>query len=68
MTKEWQSYQMMQNPSFVSTSDDPGPVGLNDAEELRRLGLEISGSMGVGEVLVDYDEDLAELGFRADKT
>lgn len=57
---------MMQYPqsSNFSTSGDVLnnglPVGMNDEEEMRRIGLALAGATGIGEVLVDYD-DLRDL-------
>lgn len=51
--------------SFNSVSD-PSPVGLSDEEELRRAGVYATDGMGIGEVLVELDADLAELGIRPD--
>lgn len=53
------------SPSHYSDSEDPTgepPRGMSDEEELRRLGLDISGAEGLGEVLVDNTDDMRELG------
>ncbi len=64
MTKEWQSYQMMVAQAPFSSTSEP-PVGLSDEEELRRIGRAYS-EAGLGDVLVELDADLAELGIRPD--
>lgn len=52
----------MQTPT-TSGYPSESPVGMNDEEEIRRIGLAMNESQGIGEVL--YDEtDLVELGFR----
>lgn len=56
---------MMQVPtqaSFLSASDEYIP-GMNDAEELKRMGRSMADTDGLGEVLVELD-DFAELGLR----
>lgn len=59
MTKEWESYTQLShalmNQALPSTSEPY--QGMNDEEELRRFG-----QQPVGEVLVDYSDDLRELG------
>lgn len=57
---------MMQIPTqaaFNSTSNEFIP-GLSDEEELRRMGQDISGAMGIGDVYAEIDADALELGFR----
>ena len=53
------------NPLHFSDNEDSTgepPRGMSDEEELRRLGLDISGAEGIGEVLVDNTDDMRELG------
>lgn len=57
---------MMLNPQNSPLISDPYPVGLSDEEELRRMGLSMANSQGVGEVLIDYDGDIADLGLRSE--
>lgn len=54
--------QNQANPFSISDSDPY--VGMSDEEELRRMGMVISGSQPVGEVFVEIEDDLSELGFR----
>lgn len=39
---------------------------MSDEEELRRIGEHLSGTAGIGEVLVDYDQDFMDLGLRTE--
>lgn len=55
---------MMQSPFFSTSPEDPSPVGMSDEEELRRMGMDIANAQGVGEVLVDYEDELTDLGIR----
>lgn len=54
---------MQQGTNFVSASD-PGPVGMSDEEELRRVGEMYANGVGIGDTLVELDADLTELGLR----
>lgn len=53
---------MMAAPSqnLLSSLVSDLPVGMSDEEELRRF----SETQGIGETLVDYDEDIDLLGLR----
>lgn len=46
--------------------DDVAPVGMSDEEELRRMGFAAAHSEGIGEVIVDYADDIADLGLRSE--
>lgn len=64
MTKEWQSYQMM----TLSNPTSPFPFepyageyipGMSDAEELKRMGRDISQAEGIGDMnFDDYDQEM----------
>lgn len=67
MTKEWQSFQMMQIPTR-SLSPSETMAGMSDEEELRRISQALGESQGLGEVIVDYADEFAELGLVARPT
>lgn len=69
MTKEWTSYAQMQASqilSFASPSDDP-VRGMSDEEELSRIGRDLVEAEGLGETLVELDNDDREF-FRQEFT
>lgn len=57
----------MENFQTLSEDDSPA-VGMSDEEELKRAGDYYANGQGVGEVLVDLEEDfepdLTDLGFK----
>ena len=63
MTKEWTTYAQLVNGMVTSTSpSDEPPVGLNDEEELRRIG-QLFAHEGLGDV-DGLNDDLDDLGIR----
>lgn len=57
----WQEFVQLQSSQTLSEDDEP-PVGLSDEEELKRAGQFYTDGQGIGEVLVDYSEEFADLG------
>lgn len=58
--------QMGQMATSPSSSDDP-TRGMSDEEELRRIGQAMMDAQGLGEVLLDYGDELEDLGLRSEK-
>lgn len=53
--------QVAMQPTSPSTSLEDGR-GLSDEEELRRIGSDLVGAEGLGEVLIDYGAESAGSG------
>ena len=51
-----------QIPTMSSNSNDDVYRGMSDEEELRRIGQQMMDAQGIGEVLVDYRDELVDLG------
>ncbi len=58
MTKQWESYaQLTSLAGLQPVVQESNYIGMSDEQELLR-----SGMGGVGEILIDYDDDARELG------
>lgn len=60
---------MMQSQMGVMSSNSNDDVyrGMSDEEELRRIGQAMVEAQGLGEVLVDYSDELVDLGLAEPK-
>lgn len=63
MSNDWQTFTQLSG-SMVQVNAPEEYIGMSDTDELVRAGQAIAGAEGFGEeVLVDYGDDLRNLGF-----